>query len=146
MVLIGHTFKFRCSNGMDYTTREQCGDHYISPGLTIDEIRHSISCAIPNTKVNAFVIQTPNESQKTFNRKLIYIEITLKSVKSVMTFGFRVLNKTDDRFDRLKDIDKSLEMIGLFMYRSDTLYVLFKDQKAITYCLIDDVSNQWIHN
>ena len=144
MTYTDNTYHMGCYNTGH--SPNSCGG-YDSKDIPIDEISRSLSYRLGNNTV--FVIQTPNDSQKTFHRKLLYVRIQKTLLENVYSklFFTRIEDPTEDKtFKSINDIDERHQMIGLFMYGSDTLYVLFRDNQRITYCLISDVSDQWIHN
>ena len=141
------TFKRMCYRGIQETQSIDvfCGG-FEPKALAIDDIRKSLSYRLGLNTV--FVTQTRNESQNAFNRKILYFSVEYRYHSLNYYLGFKPLGEPtkDKNFQSLKDIDKNLEIIGLFMYGSDALYVLFKEKGRITYCLISDVSDQWTHN
>ena len=124
-----------------------CGHYLIRHNLTIDDIRQSFSHRL-NANNTLFVIQT-NSSQKTFKRELIYVRISIEKItfdKSGLYFRESQEPTEDSPLRLVKNIDGRHQLIGLFMDEKHSLYVLLKEEKAIRYCLISDVSDQWIHN
>ena len=145
-------YTIKCHDGHLVTDNKSftCGWYQKPNEITIDQIRHSISYAKPHSYSNLFVYQTRNQSQKTFNRKMSYIDTKriMNSNKRGLTWGltFKTSDQwtEDNTYEELRGIDVRKEMIGLFIDETYSLYILFRDDKAITYRLISDVSDEVI--
>ena len=134
-------FTIECNNGVFKDWMDDCG-YYVIPWDMTDEhnqsFRHSLSARLTDID-NIFV--------NPFNRIILCFSINRISAERLyFGYAYNMCDKYNTIYNDIRAIDGRHQMIGLFMFGSNSLYILFRDDNAITYCLISDVSDQWIHN
>ena len=122
----------------------ECGSGDVSGGgIYIEEIGHSISYRIPNTEYNVVVVPKERASRLTYN-KIRYLRTVPARIDSLEDFTELTFTRTtapsdNENYKALDKLDNSGSMVGLFLTKSNRLYVLFSVGHAIQYCLVDEV-------
>ena len=149
----GKEFIYHCDNGQINPVFNRT----IICGLTLfnkdvhdfnrNSLKNSVSFPLRETKqsndsvFNVFIVQSTD-------RKLFYIEtkiITTIVVFYIKLSEYKPSEKVKQRFDKIKDIDTSLQLVGLFLTQdSDRLYLFFKVNASIKYCVMEDVRHSLI--
>ena len=140
-------FYSRCnpSNGLE----EKCGQYRLEANLDIDDIKRSINIYEANMeyKYNIMVVQSSEESEINFTRKMLYLkaeafEWTENPPDSFLRVDFKRELKDNERnveFDLIRKLNSTLEVIGLFK-TSTRLYVIIRFDDSIKYCQLRRVS------
>ena len=115
-----------------------------SQNMTEDDLKASISFSSFG-EYNVFLLQETNGQN--ISRKVFYSnskakfedynrDMTIKKIR------LTELNLETQRYEPLKNIDSNLRINGLFLtdFRDHHLYVLFRTNTTLQYCLLDEVS------
>ena len=155
MSFTGNKFIAHCDHGkfissIDRFINKSCGLITFDGDFhDFDEsrLKNSVSFPLRETKqsydsvFNVFIVQSTD-------RQLFYIETKIIYDSPFFHIKFSKYKPTKElkqRFDKIKDIDTSLQLVGLFLTKdSDTLYLFFKVNAAIKYCDIEDVRHSLI--
>ena len=124
-----------------------CGFELFNGDIHDFGLKNSVSFPLRETKqsndsvFNVFIVQSTDRQLFYIETKIIYenefFHIELSKYETPVEIKLR--------FDKIKDIDTSLQLVGLFLTEySDRLYLFFKVNAAIKYCDIEDVRHSLI--
>ena len=150
MLFANYSFTGMCYGGKQSDAKDKsCGYYRMPNNVTIDDIQRSVSFrfSLLDRGIaylhNAFLIQTYNQSDQSV-RKLVYMDTTLTSIRDqtmVDGIAFSVFDIDQEEpdlrlFERLKLVNPTLKVIGLF--KALRLYVMIepKNRSHIIYCSI----------